>query len=159
MKHLSKGCQKRETSPGCPGNYLCPEPLIFPKKQPTQNHAKGFTLIETMFSLLLLSMVLVIISKMISYGMEAHRKSSIRFYMSQELEMCMNRLIAQPFDSTKLKAGTYQSLRRPYRLKWEIIDLTPELKYIRFVILYKTLIRQAYIFKSKYIKNNEKDTK
>ncbi|UCH92520.1 MAG: prepilin-type N-terminal cleavage/methylation domain-containing protein [Candidatus Aminicenantes bacterium] len=114
---------------------------------------KGFTIIETLFSLLLIALVLLFIAKMIAYGIEAHRKSFIRFNMLQKIENCKNQLAAKAFDANELEQGSYSHRDHIFKMNWDINNISPTLKLIRVSISYKSLTKRAYFYRSKHIKN------
>ena len=117
--------------------------------------AKGFTLIETLVSLVLIALAILLIAKVIVCAFDGHKKSRIRLNVSQELEFCKNQLLSKSFDSDELKVGSYSKKENHIKKNWQIKSITPTLKIIHLVISYKGLTKRVYFYKSKYIKNNE----
>ncbi len=128
-------------------------------RQNTRKNQKGFTLIETMISLVLVSMGLILISNIILFSMDAHRKSTIRFNMLQKLEYYKTKLITRPFDSSELQDGSYARDDEKFKLSWSIKSITPTLKKIRLTILYQGTVfnKKIYFYKSKFIKEMKND--
>jgi len=116
---------------------------------------KGFTLIETLVSLLLIAMAILLIAKVIVCAFDGLKKSRIRLNVSQEMESCKNQLLSKSFDCNELKAGSYSKKENHIKKNWEIKSITPTLKIIHLSISYKGLTKRVYFYKSKYIKNNE----
>lgn len=119
----------------------------------------GFTLIETLVSLLLIALAILLISEVIVCAIDGHKKSQIRFKIGQEIESCKNRLLAKSFDSVELKDGSYSKEENHCTMTWDIKSITPTLKMIHlsveFEYRFKGLTKREYFYKSKYIKNNE----
>ncbi len=116
---------------------------------------RGFTLIETLFSLLLISLSLLFITQLMVGAIDAHGKSNTRFKMVQLLEFSKNELVSKSFDADELKAGCYSKAEGPFKMSWNTRDISPLLKVIRFSISYKRITKYAYFYKSKHIKNLE----
>lgn len=113
----------------------------------------GFTLIEVLISLLLVSLALVSITNIIGFALDGYRKSVIRFRMVEEIENCKNRLIAKSFDSIDLSAGSYGKKEGEIKITWNIKDLSPTLKRFSLSSSYKVYNRRIYFYKSKFITN------
>ena len=116
---------------------------------------RGFTLIEVLVSLLLVTMAVVFISQTLITGIEIQRKSAIRFHLLQELENCKNELNCKSFDDVDLKQGSYSKKIAAAEICWDISDISPTLKIIRLVISAKYAARRSYFFKSRYINNKD----
>jgi Tfp pilus assembly protein PilV len=115
----------------------------------------GFTIIETLFSLLLISLALMSISQMITAAIGAQKKSSLRFNMQQKIEYCRNQLLSKSFAAAELEEGSYSTAENPLKINWDIKDISPTLKFIHLSVSYKKITKKAYFYKSRYIKNNE----
>ena len=125
------------------------------KKNREKGNQNGFTLIETLVSLLLVTLAVVFISKMLITGIEIQRKSEIRFHLLQEMENCKNELNSKPFGSIELKQGSYSKKVDPGNISWNIADISPTLKIIRLLISSKGAAKRFYFYKSKYINNKD----
>ena len=121
-------------------------------KRPVKDN--GFTIIETLFSLLLISLALISISQMIIAAIDAQKKSSLRFNMQQKIEYCRNQLVSKPFADPELEEGSYSCADPLLKIKWDIQDISPTLKSIHLAVSYKKITKEAYFYISKYIKNN-----
>lgn len=124
-----------------------------PVKKPVKN--SGFTIIETLFSLLLISLALMSISQMITAAIAAQKKSTLRFNMQQKIEYCRNQLVSKSFAAAELEEGNYSTLEDPFKINWDIRNISPTLKLIRLSVSYKKITKKAYFYISKYIKNNK----
>lgn len=101
------------------------------KQRKRTQKTKGFTLIETIISLLLVSMALLMACKIIVYTREAHQKSRARFSLLQEMESHKNRLMAMPFEATQLKPGKYSLHEGERSITLTIEVISPTLKVVR----------------------------
>ena len=117
---------------------------------------RGFTIIETLFSLLLLSLALMSIAQMITAAIDAQKKSNLRFMMQQKIEYCQNQLVSKSFTAAELEEGSYSTEENPLKIDWDIKNISPTLKLIHLSVSYKMKItKKAYFYISKYIKNHE----
>ena len=121
----------------------------------TNMKTKGFTLVETLFSLLLISLAILLITRIIICALDGHKKSQIRFKTLQEIEFCKNQLLSKPFDSVELEEGSYSKEENHFKMKWIIKSITPTLKIIDLWVSYRGLTKRAYFYRSQYIKNNQ----
>ena len=115
----------------------------------------GFTIIETLFSLLLISLALMSIAQMITAAIDAQKKSNLRFMMQQKIENYQNQLVSKSFAAVELEEGSYSNEEFPLKINWEIKNISPTLKLILLSVSYKKITKKAYFYISKYIKNNE----
>lgn len=113
---------------------------------------KGFSLIELLFTMLLVLAALLLMSNVIIRSIDGNKKSYIRFQLSQKLESGKNRLLSKPFDSEELKDGRSVTQEDSFKVVRSISSLSPTLKVITLSISYKTLTRQIFFYKSRYIK-------
>lgn len=116
---------------------------------------RGFTIIETLFSLLLISLALMSIAQMITAAIDAQKKSNLRFMMQQKIEYCRDQLVSKPFAAVELEEGSYSIEEKPLKINWDIKNISPTLKLIHLSVSYKNITKKAYFYISKYIKNNE----
>ena len=114
------------------------------EKKETKNN--GFTLIEVLVSLILIALTLVSAARIISFALDAYRKSVIRFTMVQEMENCRNELLAKPFDSIDLADGEYTKQDGKIILNWHIESLSPEIKRVRLSVSYKVHKKKIYFY-------------
>ncbi len=115
---------------------------------------KGFTLVETLFSLLLILLAILLMTRVIICAVDGLKKSRIRFNTIQEIESRKNRLLSTPFDSVELEDGSYSKEENHFKMKWIIKSITPTLKVIDLWVSYRGLTKRAYFYRSKFIKNN-----
>jgi competence protein ComGC len=117
----------------------------------------GFTIIETLFSLLLISLALMSISQMIIAAINAQQKSILRFNMQQKIEYCRDQLVSKSFTADELEEGSYSTVENLLKIDRHIKNISPTLKLIRLTVSYKKITRETYFYISKYIKNNESE--
>jgi len=128
----------------------------FEKNQSVQSvklESIGFTIIETLFSLLLVALAILLISKTMVSAIDTNKKSNLRFNMQQTIECRKNQLLSKPFEDPQLKEGTYKQNDRYFRINWNISDISPTLKFIDLSVSFKTLTKRIQFYKSKEIKN------
>jgi len=117
----------------------------------------GFTVVEVLISLMLISFSLMSISLFIIYGLDGFVKSGIKFKMTGEIENRRNLLSGKAFDSIDLKSGIYSEETSLFLVRWDIRDVSPTLKYIRISVTYKyktgTYDKQLFFYKSKFIES------
>ena len=117
---------------------------------------RGFTLIETLFSLLLVFIALMFICRTLIFSIYASRNSLIRFKIVQKYEYYKYYLYSRPFDSNELKKGDHLKHENKFKINWIVKDITTSFKKITIRISYKDLIKQNFIYKSKFIKEIKK---
>jgi prepilin-type N-terminal cleavage/methylation domain-containing protein len=127
------------------------------KKMKSQEKEKGFTLIELLVSLLLVLLALLFMFNIIIFSIDGSKKSHIRLQLSQKLESCKNRLLSKSFDSVELKDGYLSIDEDPFKICQTINSISPVLKKIKISISYRSLTRQIFFYKSKYIKEVKND--
>lgn len=127
------------------------------KKMKQQEKEKGFTLVELLVSLMLILVALLYISNIIIFSINGSKKSYIRLQVLQKLEFCKNLLLSKPFDSAELKDGHSSVDEAPFKTYQDIISISPTLKRIKISVFYKSLSRQIFFYKSKYIKEVKND--
>ena len=130
------------------------------KQRKRTQKTKGFTLIETIVSLLLVSMALVMACKIIVYTRVAHQKSRARFTLLQEMESHKNRLTAMPFEATQLKPGQYSIHEGELSITLSIEAISPTLKEVRMLGVhsrYRAATYKIRFFKSKLFKEKLHD--
>ena len=115
--------------------------------------SKGFSLIEVLFSLLIVSLALISIGRCITYSLAEQRKSVIRFTMVQEMENCINSLLAKDFASLDLSDGNYEKVEREIAFTWKIESLSTTLKRVKLSVSYNVYKKKVYFYKSKFINN------
>lgn len=113
---------------------------------------RGFTLIETLFSLLLVFIALIFICKTLIFSIYTNRNSLIRFEIIQKYEYYKYYLCSRSFDSNELKKGDHLKYENKFKINWIVKNITTSLKKIKIKISYKKLTKQNFIYKSKFIK-------
>jgi prepilin-type N-terminal cleavage/methylation domain-containing protein len=122
-----------------------------------QEKEKGVTLVELLISLMLVLVALLYLSNIFVFSIDGTKKSLIRLHLSQKLEFKKNLLLSKSFDSEELKDGHYSIDEDLFKIYQDIISISPTLKRIKISIFYKSLSRQIFFYKSKYIKEVKND--
>lgn len=117
-----------------------------------KNAKNGFSLIETVVSLLMVSLGLLLIGKIIVLSFDAGKKSLYRFRLQQKHEYCRDLLLSKPFSSTELHWGSHSQPEDNFLTRWVVSDVEPGLKKIELTISYKQLTQKSILYKSKYIR-------
>lgn len=112
----------------------------------------GFTLVEVMCSLLLVSLAMLFLMKVTVQVCHLNRQSYRRFYVNVLLDAKKNQLLSKSFESTLLKPGEYTESLQGCLLDWKIRDLDPSLKKVVLTIRKQEYYRKTFFYKSKYIK-------
>ncbi len=112
---------------------------------------KGFTIIETMISLMIIMVGVVQIAAIIGQSIHLSARSRRVFYINQKLENIRNKLLSENYDSIKLKAGKTTKNDDGYKVYLKIVDVTSSLKTINLSIIDKGIRQKKYFYKSKYI--------
>ncbi|HLP57446.1 MAG TPA: hypothetical protein VK186_01385 [Candidatus Deferrimicrobium sp.] len=118
---------------------------------------RGFTIIEVMVSWTLVLLALLFVGDIIIFAINGTGMSRLRIEISQKLESCKNELATKPFNSIELAAGSFTRIDGPFKIDHHIANLGPTLKMITLSITYKTLSKQIYFYKSKYIEEINND--
>ena len=113
----------------------------------------GFSLVEVLVSLLIVSLTMTAIGRCITYSLTEYRKSVTRFYMVQEMENCRNSLLAKDFDSLDTGNGKYEKNGGRITLTWKVESLSSTLKRVKLSVSYGVLKRNIYFYKSRFINN------
>ena len=115
----------------------------------------GFTIVETLCSLLLAALAVLLLAQTMVSAMDTDKQSALRFNMLQTMEYYKNQLVSKPFDDPQLTAGNYsdEDKDKHFKMKWVISDISPTLKAVDFSISYKSLGKRSYFYKSGTIKN------
>ncbi|MCP4154495.1 MAG: hypothetical protein GY757_42615 [bacterium] len=126
------------------------------KKRVRQNR-EGFTLIDSLFSLILIISALLFMAKVFLFAIKGNQKSFTRLQMSQEMESCKNRLLSKPFLSPELEEGKTIQEKDTFKIASTVHTISPGLKKITLSVSGKYLTRQRCFYKSRYIKEVRHD--
>jgi hypothetical protein len=130
--------------------------MVWMKKS---EHKPGFTLVETLVSLLLVFLTLVIMTRITARAMEGYRRSRDGFQLLQEMESYKNRLQGKPFDASEWQEGYTLQTIIPFKIGLEVQSLGPDIKYARlsFTYINRYLHAHTEFYKSLYITNKSKN--
>ncbi|MCX6579882.1 MAG: hypothetical protein NT166_06820 [Candidatus Aminicenantes bacterium] len=117
----------------------------------------GFTLIEVIVSWVLVLLALLFVGDIIIYSINGTGMSRTRLEMSQKLESCKSELAGKPFNSVELEDGSFSTVEGPFKITRHIVSLSSTLKKITLAVTYKTLCKQIYFYRSKYIEEVDND--
>ena len=119
-----------------------------------QKGSRGFTVIETLISLLLVVVIVSMVSNVMVSGLHGYKHSQARLQMSQELELQKNLLLSKSFNDVELTEGDYLKKAENFSIQWKIIDLSSSLKKISLFLLYNfehsKVAKRMEFYKSKY---------
>ncbi len=90
----------------------------------------GFTLIETLISLILISFSTIFILKCSIISLNGIKNSNLRFKIGQLLENKKNLFLGEQFESPLLSAGKRTESLKGIFIRIKIDDVTPSLKKI-----------------------------
>ncbi len=127
------------------------------KKKVLGQNRNGFTLIDSLFSLILIILALLFITKIFFFSMKGNQRSFTRLQLSQEMETCKNRFLSKPFHSPELAEGRATSENDRLKIASTIHTISPGLKKITLSVSSQYLTRQTYFYKSRYIKEVKYD--
>jgi prepilin-type N-terminal cleavage/methylation domain-containing protein len=112
---------------------------------------KGFTLIETMIALVLVTMAMLFMAAALSHSHSQYRLSFKRFAVIQRLENLKNQLLSLPFDSAESAIGVHSVREERIRIVWVVSASSPALKRIEGTVFDPLTKRTLVFFKSKFL--------
>lgn len=112
---------------------------------------RGFTLIETLIALALVSMAVLFMASALSYSHYQYRHSVRRFAAIQRLEDLKNQLLSLPYDSAESAIGVHFEREEGMRIDWIVSAASPDLKKIEGIVADSALKRSMVFYKSKYL--------
>ena len=112
---------------------------------------KGFTIVETMLSVLLIMIGIIQITTIISYSLKFTKKTKDLFLIDQKAEYIKNQLLSEPFLTTNLKAEEIKKNEKEYKIIFKIINKSDSLKEINLSIRKNNIGNKYFFIKSKYI--------
>ena len=120
--------------------------------QKTENKMnKGFTLIETMIALVLVTMAMLFMAAALSHSHSQYRLSFKRFAVIQRLENLKNQLLSLSFDSAESAIGVHSVREERMRIVWVVSASSPALKRIEGTVFDPLTKRTLVFFKSKFL--------
>lgn len=115
------------------------------------NSSPGFTLFETLVSLVLVFMGVLFVARMIFFSLDYYNKSVLRLQMQQKLQYESHLLSSKPYEADELNRGRYSKEDKPFNISWEVTELSPTIKKITLTVTHKQFSRKISLFKSKYL--------
>jgi Tfp pilus assembly protein PilV len=113
----------------------------------------GFTLVETMVTLVLVLMGVVLISKTLIFGLDSLKRSRLRLQLQESIQSQCQALMSRPYDSSDLAPGPKTKPEPPFRIHWDVSEISPGLKRVSVSAGNGRLTVRTYFYKSKYIKD------
>jgi len=98
---------------------------------------KGFTLIETLVSMILVLWVVLTAGMLLCSALKGYRNSRAAFKIMVETEYLKNRFLSYPFDSKHWLEGNYMEEGNPYKKNWSVKNISPTLKIIHLSLVDK----------------------
>ncbi len=112
---------------------------------------KGFTLIETMVSVLLIMIAVLYVTSVIIHSLRYSKKNKDIFYIHQKADNIKNQLLSNQFNSIELSEGETKREEDGYEIFCKIVNKSESLKEISLIIKKMGLNKKYYFIKSKYI--------
>lgn len=112
---------------------------------------KGFTLIETMIALVLVTMAMLFMAASLALSQSQYRMSIARFEINHRLENLKNRLLSLPFDSAESSVGAHSVQEGRAKIVWVVSASSPALKRIEGAAPGPPAKRTLVFFKSKFL--------
>jgi Tfp pilus assembly protein PilV len=109
---------------------------------------RGFTLVETLIALMLVTMAILSSALILSFSLQQHRLSVGRFESAQMLENLKDRLLSSPFASAELTDGGHSVQEGKWKTEWFASALSPSLKQIEASVSGGKLKKRLVFFKS-----------
>ena len=93
-----------------------------------KNREAGFTLVEILVSMILISFASMFMMKCMITSLNSVKNSNIRFQVSREIEIKKNTLLSKQFNSPELSEGIREENSNRINIEINIKDLTHGLK-------------------------------
>ena len=93
-----------------------------------KNREAGFTLVEILVSMILISFASMFMMKCMITSLNSVKNSNIRFQVSREIEIKKNSLLSKQFNSPELSEGIREENPNRINIKTNIKDLIHGLK-------------------------------
>ena len=110
---------------------------------------KGFTLVETLIALMLVTMAILSSAMFLSFSLQQYRLSLVRFESAQKLENLKNRLLSSPFESGELTDGSHSAPEEKWKTDWVVSAVSGSLKRIDAAVFGGKLKKNLVFYKSK----------
>lgn len=110
---------------------------------------KGFTLVETLVALMLVTVAILSVALFLSFSLQQYRLSLVRFESAQKLENLKDRLLSSPFASSELAEGAHSAQEEKWKTEWVVSAVSPTLKQIAAAVSGGKLKRTLVFHKSK----------
>ena len=114
----------------------------------------GFTLTESLVSLLLAGLATIFIMKCLMVSINGMRNSRSKFSVEMALENRKNFLLGVEFHSPFLKPGNYDIRQGTIFIRIRVTDLEPALKRIRMTGTRKDYTSRTVFYRSEIIGGN-----
>jgi len=118
---------------------------------------RGFTVIETLVSLTVISMGLLFMARVITFAHDHGRKAGLRFDILQTTDSHKQRLLSLPFQDRELAEGGHSQRQGHFTIRWSIDSPESGLKRIRLVVVAARCGRSLTFYKSEWIKEVKHD--
>jgi len=110
---------------------------------------RGFTIIEIMVSLMIISIGIIQIVSIISYSIRISERNKTLFHINQKYEYIKNEILSSNFNS--LKDGITEKTENEYKISIEVQSVLNDLKKIIITIIKKDINKTYYFYKLKHI--------
>jgi len=113
--------------------------------------SKGFTLIETLVSLSLLLLAVLLSSRVTIAALGQSRQAAQRFRMAEMLDYYKNYLSSLPMAAPELAAGGHGRIEREFRIDWRVETDGAFLKRVSLAVAGPQGSLRLVLFRSKFI--------
>jgi prepilin-type N-terminal cleavage/methylation domain-containing protein len=110
---------------------------------------KGFTLVETLIALALVTMAILSTALFLSFSLQQYRLSILRFESALKMENLKDRLLSSPFESGELTDGGHSAQEEKWKTNWVVSTVSPGLKKIAATVSVGKREKTLLFYKSK----------
>ena len=118
---------------------------------------KGFTLIETLFSLALLMIAVLFSARITVFALNQLRQSSLRFQLIETCDYYKNYLSSLPFSSPDLADGSHRQVSQEFIVTWGVEPAEAGLKRIKLLVAGPNYALPFVFYKSHFIQEVKND--
>jgi prepilin-type N-terminal cleavage/methylation domain-containing protein len=118
---------------------------------------KGFTLIETLMALALLTLTVLFSVRIMVFALDQSQKAALRFRLIEKLANYKNYLSALPFAAPDLNAGSHRQESQGLIVTWHVEPAEAGLKRINLLVAGPNYSLPLTFYKSHFIQEVKND--
>ncbi|MBN2346865.1 MAG: prepilin-type N-terminal cleavage/methylation domain-containing protein [Candidatus Aminicenantes bacterium] len=111
----------------------------------------GFTLMETLVSMVLLLVAVLFSSRIIVSILGQTKQAGLRFRLVEQLDFYKNYLSSLGWEAPELTLGPHEKQEREFRIAWRVEAAGPFLKRIRLAVSWGPLVLPLVLQRSRFI--------